>query len=173
MSRALAGDLGTTPAARISLGAGAVFGVVLAACSLGVGLAAIGVAMGPLGVVVPAVLVVAGIAAFDSPARAMVIAFFSFPIGLVHLPLGLQAVEAAVLIASMLVIVRRLAAGASPLPWTPEMWWPLALFGLMIISTPGALDPGLAIKQVTLLAAAMILALAITAACRTIDDTRR
>jgi putative inorganic carbon (hco3(-)) transporter len=93
--------------------------------------------------------------------------------GLLVGPLELQAVEAAVLLVAALVVLRRLSAGKTPLPWDPALNWPLLLVTWALASLYWALDEGLAVKQILSLVGGIVFACVILAECRSMVDLRR
>ena len=84
----------------------------------------------------------------------------------------LQAVEAAVLVIVTVVVVRRLAVGSLPLPWSPPLWWAVLLLGWTLIGLQSAIDESLALKQVASLFGGLLLSAAVLAACRQMNDLR-
>jgi putative inorganic carbon (hco3(-)) transporter len=72
--------------------------------------------------------------------------------------LGLEPVELAVLTASMLIVMRRLALGRSPLPWTPALYWAVALLCWMLISFLSSVDVGRSVKELVAFAGGLLLA---------------
>jgi putative inorganic carbon (hco3(-)) transporter len=119
----------------------------------------------------PAVLVAIPLAIWlcSLTARAFVLApalvFLSFPLGLRPLPLSLNIVKAAVVVACGAVVLRRLTLNRSPLAWSPPLTWAALLLGWCFAITPVAVSPDLAVKQDEILAAGIVLAAAVCAVC--------
>jgi hypothetical protein len=82
------------------------------------------------------------------PALAVIVVYASFPVGSVSAGGVLKVVQLAALVMAALVMLRRVASGRTPLPWSPPLWWALALLGWCLISLSAALDDTLAIKQI-------------------------
>lgn len=100
----------------------------------------------------------------------------SLPVGLVGVPTGLvplQVVEVAALGVAGLVVLRRIGTGAAPLPWLPVLWWALALLGLALLASPGAVSPFDALKTDAGLVTGLLLALVVVDACRDPGELRR
>ncbi len=84
------------------------------------------------------------------PIVAPLAVFATFPVGSTGAPIGaatLQSAEAAVVIVALMLVVRRLAMGQTPLAWSPVLYWPVALIAWMLVSILSAVDETLAIKQ--------------------------
>ena len=96
---------------------------------------------------------------------APAIVFLSFPIGLRPLPLGLNIVKVAVVLACGAVVLRRLTLSRSPLSWSPSLTWAAMLLGWCFAITPLAVSADLAVKQDEILAAGIILAAAVCSVC--------
>ena len=110
-----------------------------------------------------------------APTVGVVVVFLTFPVGTIDVPTGvfpLQAVEAAVLVIVTVVVVRRLAVGSLPLPWSPPLWWAVLLLGWTLIGLQSAIDESLALKQVASLFGGLLLSAAVLAACRQMNDLR-
>jgi O-antigen ligase len=104
------------------------------------------------------------------------IVLLTFPVGSLGAPIGfavLQAVEAAVLVVGMLLILRRLALGQAPLPWAAPLAWALGLLLWMVVALYSAVDEALALKQIISLAGGIVFASIVLAACRNMVDLRR
>jgi len=156
---------------RFVLGAG----VALASFVSGVVLAKAGVRFGPVIMVAAPLGLLVAAAAMSRPLFGVMAVFASFPIGFTALPVGaldLKVVEAAAAGVAGLVILRRMAFGETPLPWTHEMWWPLLLVGTALVATPSALDLSGAWRQDALLIVGVLFGLAVMAAIRSLDDVR-
>ncbi|MDP9341642.1 MAG: O-antigen ligase family protein [Actinomycetota bacterium] len=144
-------------------------GVVLAGLGARVGSA------GPLVMVLAPVALLGAAAILARPALGVAAVFLSFPVGFVALPVGsldIKVVEAMAAVAVGLIVLRRISAAASPLPWAPQMWWGLGLVAMALVATPGALDGTEALKQDGLLAVGFLFALAIPAAIRSMRELR-
>ena len=85
----------------------------------------------------------------------------------------LQIVEVAAFVVAALVVIRRLAASQTPLPWTPIFFFPLALIAWTFVALYSAIDETLAVKQLFALAGGTLLASVVLAACRSMLDVRR
>ncbi len=95
------------------------------------------------------------LAVLAAPIVAPLGVFATFPVGSTGAPVGaatLQSAEAAVVLVALMLIVRRLAMGQTPLAWSPVLFWPLGLMAWMLISMFSALDETLAIKQLVSIA---------------------
>ena len=95
-----------------------------------------------------------------APTVGVVLVFLTFPVGTIDVPTGvfpLQAVEAAVLVIVAVVVVRRLATGTLPLPWSPPLWWAVLLLGWTLLGLQSAIDEYLALKQVASLFGGLLL----------------
>jgi putative inorganic carbon (hco3(-)) transporter len=115
------------------------------------------------------------LAVLAAPIVAPLGGFATFPVGSTGAPVGaatLQSAEAAVVIVALMVIVRRLAVGQTPLAWSPVLFWPLGLMAWMLISMFSALDETLAIKQLVSIAGGVTFACVILASCRGMRDLR-
>lgn len=102
--------------------------------------------------------------------------FLSFFIGARTLStpvISLQIVEATVLAVALLFVLRRLAAGRSPLPWPAPLWWPAALVGWTVVGLPWAADETLALKQIASLAGGIVLACVLVGAGRSVKAVSR
>jgi len=150
--------------------------LLVAAFCAGVVLTALGSRAGRFG---PLVMLVA---AFLSPAAVTVIfrpvlgvgaVFAAFPVGVSAVPgLPLQLVQAVVIGAAVLVVLRRLATGAAPLRWAAPLWWVLGLGAWMLISLPSAKDQHLAIREVALLLDGLLFACVVLTACASARHVR-
>ena len=144
----------------------------------GAGLVALGARFGPLApaVVIAVPLLILGAVVVLGDARMGVIAVLAtFPLGSTSIPVGfasLQIAEAAALAVGGLVVLRRLGERETPLPWTPALWWALALLGWALVALPGALDRELAVKQILQLMGGLVFVCVIIAACKTVKDIR-
>ena len=115
------------------------------------------------------------LAVLAAPIVAPLGVFATFPVGSTGAPIGaatLQSAEAAVVLVALMVIVRRLAVGQTPLAWSPVLFWPLALMCWMLVSLFSALDETLAIKQLISIAGGVTFASVILASCRGMRDLR-
>jgi putative inorganic carbon (hco3(-)) transporter len=115
------------------------------------------------------------LAVLAAPIVAPLGVFATFPVGSTGAPIGaatLQSAEAAVVLVALMVIVRRLAVGQTPLAWSPVLFWPLALMSWMLVSLFSALDETLAIKQLISIAGGVTFASVILASCRGMRDLR-
>jgi putative inorganic carbon (HCO3(-)) transporter len=115
------------------------------------------------------------LAVLAAPIVAPLGVFATFPVGSTGAPVGaatLQSAEAAVVIVALMVIVRRLAVGQTPLAWSPVLFWPLGLMAWMLVSMFSALDETLAIKQLVSIAGGVTFASVILASCRGMRDVR-
>lgn len=110
------------------------------------------------------------------PVLGGIFVLMTFPVGSLGAPLGfavLQAVEAAVLVVGMLLIIRRLALGQAPLPWAAPLAWAVGLLVWMVVALYSAVDEALALKQIISLAGGIVFASVVLAACRNMVDLRR
>ncbi len=102
--------------------------------------------------------------------------FAAFPLGFAAVSIGmldLQAVDAAILIVTLLVALRRLTDGKAPLGWARPLGWWLALVVWGVISFTSAADQGESIQQLGSLLTALVLACVVIAACQDLADVRR
>lgn len=102
--------------------------------------------------------------------------FATLPLGSVGAPVGpvtLQAVEVAVLILGALLVLRRLAMGETPLPWSPLFAFPLALIAWTLVALYSAIDETLAVKQLAALTGGVVFASVVLASCKSMVDVRR
>lgn len=119
-------------------------------------------------------LVVIGI--LTNPILGAFAVFASFPVGSVGAPLGvvtLQAAEGAVMFIAVVVVLRRLAIGRTPLPFTPELYWAVALLAWMLLSLYSAIDETLAVKTFISFAGGLTFACVMLAVIRDAVDLRR
>jgi putative inorganic carbon (hco3(-)) transporter len=110
-----------------------------------------------------------------APTFGIMLAFLTFPVGKVIVPTGilpLQSTEAGVMAIVAVVAVLRLARGQLPLPWSPPLYWALALLAWTLAGIGSAIDEALALKQIASLFGGIIFACALLAACRHMDDLR-
>ena len=85
-----------------------------------------------------------------NPLIAILVVIAAFPIGSVAQsigPLRIQAVEVAVFVAALVVVLRRLAIGRIPLPFAAPLGWAVALFLWTLVSLFSAIDETLAIRS--------------------------
>jgi len=131
----------------------------------------------------PAILVAVALIPFvllltiNDPRVAMIIVFTSFLFGftsitifLFDIRLNIQAVDIAILLATLLVVMQRLAVRQVPISWAAPLWWSLLLVLWAIVSMTSALDQSEAFKQVGSLATGLILATIVFTLCRQIQD---
>jgi O-antigen ligase len=76
------------------------------------------------------------------------------------------------MIVALMIVVRRLALGQTPLAWSSALYVPVALMAWMLISLFSALDETLAIKQLISVAGGVTFACVILASCRGLRDLR-
>jgi putative inorganic carbon (hco3(-)) transporter len=99
----------------------------------------------------------------------------TFPIGSEAAPVGvlqIQAVEVAVFLSALIVMIRRLSVGTTPLPFVAPLGWALALLAWVFVSFFAALDKTLALKTMFTLFGGIVAAMVIIAACRRTADVR-
>lgn len=141
----------------------------------GVVLGAIGGRFGPMLILVLPLGALAGAAILARPVLGLVAVYAAFPASFVSLPtdeLGLQAAEIAVMLVVAIIVFRRLGMGQTPLPWSPPMWWAALFIAWALLATPGALDLSAAMRQNAQLVGALLFALAVLAACRSLEQIR-
>lgn len=149
--------------------AGLAAGVVLAALG-----ASVGGSLGPLLVVVLPLMPVLVLAVLADPRLGLAAVVATFPIGVQDVPgAQMQVVQVTVIAVTALVVLRRLAAGAGPLPWAHGMGWLVAFVGWLLIALPSAADEQRALRTVVLFAVGILFAAVVVAACRTTADVRR
>ena len=110
-----------------------------------------------------------------NPLIAILTILATFPIGSVAQgigPLRIQAVEAAVFVAALVVILRRLATGRIPLPFAAPLGWAVALFMWTLISVYSAIDHTLALKVLFSLLGGIVCATVVLAGCKDMRDLR-
>jgi O-antigen ligase len=99
----------------------------------------------------------------------------AFPIGSAAAPVGelrIQAVEVAVFVAALVVMIRRLSVGRTPLPFAGPLGWALALFIWVFITFYAAIDKTAALKALFTLFGGIAAAMVVLAACRRQRDVR-
>jgi putative inorganic carbon (hco3(-)) transporter len=110
-----------------------------------------------------------------NPLFAILAVIATFPIGSVAQsvgPLRIQAVEVAVFVAALVVVLRRLAVGRIPLPFAAPLGWAVALFMWTLFSVFSAIDHTLALKVLFSLLGGIICATVVLAGCRDMRDLR-
>ena len=115
------------------------------------------------------------IAIMINPLIAILTVIATFPIGSVAQsvgPLRIQAVEVAVFVAAIVVVLRRLAVGRIPLPFAAPLGWAIALFLWTLISVYSAIDHTLALKVLFSLLGGIVCATVVLAGCRDMHDLR-
>src|SRR5919108_2924931 len=98
------------------------------------------------------------------------------PIGSASVAVGfvsVQAIEGAVFVVALLVVVRRLALGKTPLPWALPFGFALALIGWVTIALYSALDETRGVKQLLSLSGGLVFAAVVLAAAKDLVDLRR
>jgi putative inorganic carbon (hco3(-)) transporter len=83
---------------------------------------------------------------------------------------GLEPVELAVITASVLVVLRRLAIGLPILPWVSPLWWGVALLAWMLVSFLSSVDVDRSVKELIALAGGLLVA---SVALDVASDVRR
>lgn len=154
---------------------------------LGTGLVAVGTGVGsafvatqfenaaPLVLVAMFVAPLLAIGIIVNPLIAILVVIATFPIGSVAQsigPLRIQAVEVAVFVAALVVVLRRLAVGRIPLPFAAPLGWAVALFLWTLASLFSAIDETLAIKVLFSLLGGIVCATVVLAGCRDMRDLR-
>jgi O-antigen ligase len=102
--------------------------------------------------------------------------FATLPVGSIGASLrvvSVQAAEASVLAVGLLIVLRRLGAGRTPLAWSGHLSWAVALLGWTLVALYDAIDTALALKQVVALAGGIVFASVVLSACRDLVDLRR
>jgi putative inorganic carbon (HCO3(-)) transporter len=110
-----------------------------------------------------------------NPLLAALVVIATYPIGNIAQsvgPLRIQAVEVAVFVAALVVVLRRLAVGRIPLPFAAPLGWALALFLWTLISLFSAIDETLAIKVLFSLLGGIVCTTVVLAGCRDMQDLR-
>lgn len=173
MSRQAAAELVPRLLGRMPSPAWRMAGLAAGGTGLGMVLAALGVRYGPWVPLAGAVLLAVAVAGLARPIWAIALVFAAIPIGAVEVgPLGIPAIQVAVLGCAALAMLGRVNAGLAPLPWPPVMWWAAALVGVALLETPLAINPDAAVRQVAQLVTGVLIALAIVAAVRRMRDLR-
>ena len=132
--------------------------------------------LGPVVLVVMALVPIVGLALFQIPLVGVALVFATFPLGSLVSSLGplpLQPVEAAVLVVTVFAGVRRLAHGVAPIPWHPMLVWPLLLLGWALVAVPSSADRTLALNQILALGAGMLFAGVVIGVCREPEALKR
>ena len=174
MSGQVAADVAAHLRSRSPLPALTLAGLAAAALALGVVLAALGARYGPWVPVAAAVVPLLAAGGLTRPAWAVASVFAAIPVGAVEVgPLGVSVIQLTVLGSTALVVLVRAGAGQAVLPWPWVMWWAAALVGVTVLETPTGIDPGAAAGQVAQLLTGMLVALAMVAATRRMQDVRR
>lgn len=172
--------LRTAPALRDAHGWGKEarlpIGAVLASACLGLVMTAVAVRAGdaaPLVLLLVGLVPLVALLAYLYPVAAVICVFASFPIGSLSLPGGLlKIVQAVVLGAATIVLLRRAADGRTPLRWAQPLVWAVALIGWTLVSLGSAADVALALKQIAALTGGVVFALVVVTVCDTIDRLR-
>jgi O-antigen ligase len=166
------------PWGRRAVQSGVVVATGVAAFALGAGLALFASFFGdssPWVFIAIPLVPLAALAIIVAPTFGIILAFLTFPVGKVIVPTGilsLQSTEAGVLAIVAVVAVRRLARGQLPLPWSPPLYWGVAMLAWTLVGLGSAIDETLALKQIASLFGGIIFACALLAACRHMDDLR-
>ena len=143
--------------------------------AIGVVLAFVGASVGPLFMFAVPAGILAAIAVLVRPWVGLVVLFLIYPVGYITIPAGgveIELVQIAAALVTGLLMLRRLGSGATPLPWAPQMWWAFMFVAWALVATPSALDQKAALTQDVLIVIGFLLALAVLAACRTIEEAR-
>src|SRR5439155_13532947 len=151
-----------------------------AAVAFGTGIGAAAVATqfqrgAPLVLIALFVAPLLAIAILINPLIAILVVLATFPIGSIAQsvgPLRIQAVEVAIFVAAMVVVLRRLAVGKIPLPFAGPLGWAIALFLWTLISLFSAIDETLALKVLFSLLGGIVCATVVLAVCESSRDVR-
>ena len=165
--RAFLASAGWTATAVLALGAG--FLAAFAATHIGKGGAQ------PLILLALFVAPLLALAIIVNPLIAILVVIATFPVGSVAQsvgPLRIQAVEVAVFVAALVVVLRRLAVGRIPLPFAAPLGWAVALFMWTLFSVYSAIDHTLALKVLFSLLGGIVCATVVLAGCRDMRDLR-
>lgn len=151
---------------------GPALGLALALAG-GVVLGRVALALGWPGLVgLPVVLAGGGLLARRLLSRSLAPVYAvvaAVPVGLRPVPgnpFGLKVMQAVALVAVAAVVVRRLAAGRTPLPLPAPLAWALALLAQALVAVAVAGDQGRAVKQWAAVAVAVLLCGAVADSCR-------
>jgi putative inorganic carbon (HCO3(-)) transporter len=158
----------------VGLAAAAAF-VLLAGAAL-MAISALFEEAGPLVALAVPILPLVVLGILTNPILGVLAVFVSFPVGSVGAPLGfvtLQAAEGAVMFIAVVVVLRRLAIGRTPLPFAPALQWALALLAWMLLSLYSAIDETLALKAFISFAGGLAFACVMLAVIRDAVDLRR
>lgn len=151
--------------------------LVGAALAFGYGLVRVSSRFGPfapVAVVALPLLPVITLAIFNDVRLGVAAVVASFPIGTHDVPgVPLQLVQVVVVGVAVLVVLRRLAQGAGPLPLTPVMGIGVAFCAWLVLVLPSALDRQRAGREVVLWIVGMVTAAVVVAACRSVSDVAR
>ena len=154
------------PAALVA--AGVVFGAGVAAVAAPFG------ALAPVIVLAIPLLPAVALAILSRPWIGVVAVIAVLPVGTSKLPgVPMQVVQVVVLISAVIVVLRRLGAGVSPLPWSRELWWIVAFIGWALLAMPSSADQQRALREVVLWIDAVVLVCVVMAVMRSVEDVRR
>lgn len=115
-------------------------------------------------------------AVFADSRAGVAIVFLSFPVGFGAVDVGvfrLQATDAALLAATVLIVLKRGAAGNVPLIWSRQLRWGVALAVWAVLLVSSAANYELAIKQSGSLVAGVVFAALVLTVCESMEDIRR
>jgi O-antigen ligase len=111
-----------------------------------------------------------------NPRAAIVSVFLAIPVGFASIHVGilnLQAVDVMLLLGAVVIGLRRLSLGHTPLSWSPPLFWYLAFVVWAFIATVSAVNRVPAVKTLGYLVFGMLFASMILSACRGLRDVRR
>lgn len=128
--------------------------------------ARIAIATGPLFALALPLGLLAGAVALRRPVAAIVLVVAVLPLGNLGVVGALQLVDIAAIFAIGLVIVARVNDGASPLPWSPALWWLVGLFAATLVASPTSISPEATFTQEVQLLTGILVACATFGACR-------
>lgn len=114
------------------------------------------------------------LAALARPWLAIGFVFLSIPIGSTGLPnLPLQVVQGMILVAAVVLLMRRLAEGRVPLDWAVPLWWFLAFVAWAVVALPSAADHPGAVRQTLLFGGELLFAAVVVSVCDTPAKVRK
>lgn len=163
------------PLLRSTRATDAAQGALLAGMALvtGVVLAAAGVAVGPVAMVVLPAVAVSAALVFRDIRLAPCLLVATLPLGLIPAPGGFDLVQLVAAGVAGLVIFTRIAHGRAPLAWSRPLWWCVAVLAVSVVSTFGAPDPPRAVRQVLILVLGLLTTTAVLASLRGEQAVRR
>jgi O-antigen ligase len=130
--------------------------------------------LGPIIVIAAPAALLGAIGVLRDPRVGILAVFVSMPWGFTHIEgLPLQLLEVVVAAVAVLVFLRRIGLGESPLAWSAPLGWYLALLLWVLIDLPSAVDHDLAVGQTGQLVGGLLFVTTVLGAINTARDVRR